>query len=95
MTNAHPQRSDANPECLQSLADRRKNGWLVRSARSWKGARSCVKSLENAVRGRHYRLSPAVLLRAMRASGLGLDDRLGAPATAGRCRACGTLRRAP
>ena len=46
-----------------------------------------VKSLLRAVSGR-YALSPAVLLRAMRASGLTLADMLGAPTTAGRCRAC-------
>ncbi len=52
-----------------------------------------VKSLLKAASGR-YALSPAVLLRAMRASGLTLADMLGAPAVAGRCRACGAMRRA-
>jgi hypothetical protein len=51
-----------------------------------------TKSLIHAVSGR-YGLSPAVLLRAMRASGLTLDDLLGAPAMAGRCRACGQIKR--
>ena len=51
-----------------------------------------VKSLLRAVSGR-YALSPAVLLRAMRASGLTLDDMLGNPAIAGRCRACGQIKR--
>ena len=50
------------------------------------------KSLMRAVSGRHG-LSPAVLLRAMRASGLTLADMLGAPAVAGRCRACGQVKR--
>jgi hypothetical protein len=52
-----------------------------------------VKSLMNAVQGERYGLSPAVLLRAMRASGLTLDDMLGAPAPAERCRACGQIKR--
>ena len=52
-----------------------------------------VKSLIKATSGR-YSLSPAVLLRAMRATGLSLDELLGAPVLAGRCRACGALRRA-
>lgn len=52
-----------------------------------------VKSLENAVRGRYIRLSPAVVLRAMRTSGLTLDDMLGDPAPAERCRACGQIKR--
>ena len=51
-----------------------------------------VKSLIKAASGR-YGLSPAVLLRAMRASGLTLDDLLGGPAPAGRCWACGALKR--
>ncbi len=38
-------------------------------------------------------VSSAVLLRAMRASGLTLDDMLGSPALAGRCRACGQIKR--
>jgi len=50
------------------------------------------KSLITAVQGARYGLSPAVLLRAMRASGLTLDDMLGAPAVAGRCRACGQIK---
>jgi hypothetical protein len=51
-----------------------------------------VKSLLRAVSGR-YALSPAVLLRAMRASGLTMADMLGDPALAGRCRACGQIKR--
>ena len=52
-----------------------------------------VKSLMSAVQGERYGLSPAVLLRAMRASGLTLDDLLGDPAPADRCRACGQIKR--
>jgi hypothetical protein len=52
-----------------------------------------TKSLLNAVQGERYGLSSAVLLRAMRASGLTLADMLGAPAPAGRCRACGQIKR--
>jgi hypothetical protein len=51
-----------------------------------------VKSLLRAASGR-YALFPAVLLRAMRASGLTLDDMLGNPAIAGKCRACGQIKR--
>ncbi|HZF49211.1 MAG TPA: transcriptional regulator [Polyangiaceae bacterium] len=51
-----------------------------------------VKSLLRAVSGR-YALSPAVLLRAMRATGLTLDDMLGGLVPADRCRACGQLKR--
>jgi hypothetical protein len=51
-----------------------------------------VKSLLAAMSGR-YGLSSAVLLRAMRASGLTLADMLGAPVVAGRCRACGQVKK--
>jgi hypothetical protein len=51
-----------------------------------------VKSLMKAVGGPDG-LSPAVLLRAMRATGLTLADVLGDPALAGRCRACGQVKR--
>lgn len=41
--------------------------------------------------GKH-RVSGDMIVRAMRASGLTLNDLLGAPTLAGRCRACGAVK---
>jgi hypothetical protein len=79
--------------------EQRKARQAIRNLKARFGTWACLadamgmrtKSLINAVSGR-YGLSPAVLLRAMRASGLGFDDLLGAPALAERCRACGAVR---
>jgi hypothetical protein len=50
------------------------------------------ESLMNAARG-VYALSAAIVLRAMRASGLTLEEFLGGPIPADRCRACGQIKR--
>ena len=81
--------------------EQRKARQAIRNLKDHFGSWTCLanamgmrtKSLINAVSGR-YGLSPAVLLRAMRASGLGFDDLLGGPAPAGRCRACGAFKKA-
>jgi hypothetical protein len=52
-----------------------------------------VGSLVNAVGGKQRGLSPAIVIRAMRASGLSFAEILGGPVPADRCRACGQLKR--
>jgi ABC-type polysaccharide/polyol phosphate transport system ATPase subunit len=79
--------------------EQRKVRQAIRNLRDAFGTWACladamgmpVKSLGHAMNAR-LGLSPAVVLRAMRASGLTLDDLLGAPAPAERCRACGQIK---
>ncbi|HZF54858.1 MAG TPA: transcriptional regulator [Polyangiaceae bacterium] len=98
-----PKRQKGGPRhetVVLSPDEQRKARQALRNLKDHFGTWACLadamgmrtKSLINAVSGR-CGLSPAVLLRAMRASGLTLDDMLGAPATAGRCRACGKIKR--
>ncbi|MCK6593195.1 MAG: transcriptional regulator [Polyangiaceae bacterium] len=98
-----PRQKGSRPH--QSLAftpeEQRKLRQAIRNLKDAFGTWACladalampVKSLENAVRGRSAGPSPAVVIRAMRASGLGLSDLLGAPAPAERCRTCGQIKR--
>jgi len=81
--------------------EQRKVRQAIRNLRDAFGTWACladamgmpVKSLGHAMSAR-LGLSPAVVLRAMRASGLTLDELLGGPAPAERCRACGQIKRA-
>jgi hypothetical protein len=99
-----PSRKKGDPRheaCVLTPDEQRKARQAIRNLKDAFGTWACladamgmpVKSLMNAVQGRRYGLSPAVLLRATRASGLTLDDLIGAPAPAGRCRACGQIKR--
>jgi hypothetical protein len=96
-----PKRQKGGPRhetIVLSPDEQRKARQALRNLKDHFGTWACLadamgmpeKSLLKAASGR-YTLSPAVLLRAMRASGLGLDDLLGAPTIAGRCRACGHI----
>jgi hypothetical protein len=47
----------------------------------------------DAMRKGHSRVSGDMIIRAMRASGLSIDDLLSVPVPADRCRACGQVKR--
>ena len=99
---ARPKGAPRHEASVLTPEEERKARQAIRNLKNAFGTWACLakamgmpeKSLITAVQGERYGLSPAVLLRAMRASGLTLDDMLGNPALAGRCRSCGALRRA-
>lgn len=96
-----PPRRSGERSALFTPEEQRKLRQAIRNLKDAFGTWACladamgmrVKSLERAIGGNHFGLSPGVVIRAMRASGLALDDLLGAPVLADRCRACGQIKR--
>jgi len=98
-----PPKSKGGPRhesTVLSADEQRKARQAIRNLKDAFGTWACLaeamgmpaKSLIRAVSGR-YGPSPAVVLRAMRASSLSLADMVGAPVPAERCRACGQVKR--
>jgi hypothetical protein len=95
-----PSRRKGERKPLLSLEEERRFRQAMRNLRdaygTWGALAAAMDANEgtiDAMQQGRSRVSGDMLIRAMRASGLTLDDMLGDPALAGRCRACGQIKR--
>jgi hypothetical protein len=87
--------------CFSTPAEERRFRQAMRNLRdafgTWGALAAAMGANEgtiDAMQQGRSRVSGELIIRAMRASGLTLGELLGDPALAGRCRACGQIKRA-